>query len=216
MNLIEAEKVVNKYGSVLASAPIPDTASGMSYPISILPFTKEKIKEAIKVYYVECTRIGKLTPEIKSNLKVGYMTLACFISDDKTTGEAILCEQDKLITEFADFINDIKLLTNEVSKQKSKKMSKIVTYKKGAYCQIKLESGERFLISIAQSGIKISKLTVGGLVPTKTIWESNNTHEMVKLFADTNDPDRDLLDAIVAQLITCKTVIEVNRKLELN
>lgn len=53
-------------------------------------------------------------------------------------------------------------------------MSKIISYKSGSnakYCQIKLNDGNRVLISIAQVGIKISKLKWGGLIPSETIFE---------------------------------------------
>lgn len=48
-------------------------------------------------------------------------------------------------------------------------MAEIITYKPGAYCQLKLTSRERVLISCAQTGINIMKLGLGGLIPTKTI-----------------------------------------------
>jgi len=83
------------------------------------------------------------------------------------------------------------------------------------YCQIKLESNERILISIAQPGVKILKLNFGGLIPTQTIWESNDVPKMVKLFADENQPEKPLLDAIIAGLIDCKTIVEIKQKLNL-
>jgi hypothetical protein len=96
-------------------------------------------------------------------------------------------------------------------------MGKIVTYKnqgpRGMYCQIKLDSGERILISIAQPGVKIFKFSAGGLIPTKTIWESSDVPKMVELFADLNQPEKPLLDAIVAQLIHCKSLQEIEQRL---
>jgi len=50
-------------------------------------------------------------------------------------------------------------------------MAKIITYKEGAYCQIKFDSGERILISIAQTGIKIIQQKFMGLIPGPIIYE---------------------------------------------
>jgi hypothetical protein len=94
-------------------------------------------------------------------------------------------------------------------------MGKIITYKneerKGIYCQIKLLSGERILISIAQPGAKIYKLSFGGLIPTQTIWESNDVSKMVSLFANVNEPQKPLLDTIIARLIDRKSIAEIRQ-----
>lgn len=54
-------------------------------------------------------------------------------------------------------------------------MGKIVTYKnegaKGVFAQIKLDSGERVLISIAANEIKIFKLKFFRSIPSGTVWE---------------------------------------------
>ena len=81
------------------------------------------------------------------------------------------------------------------------------------YCQIQLDSGERILISIAQTGVKIFKLSFGGLIPTKTIWESDDIDEMINLFVDPNDPVKQPLDAIKDRLIECKSMQEVKQVL---
>jgi hypothetical protein len=57
-------------------------------------------------------------------------------------------------------------------------MSEVVAYRNDKYrcfCQIKFDSGERILISIAsipKPSIKIFKL-IGGFLPIQTIWEFN-------------------------------------------
>ena len=59
-------------------------------------------------------------------------------------------------------------------------MGEVVNYKNTdtqCFCQLKLESGERVLISIAavpKPSIKVSKLLLG-IIPFKTIWEYNPT-----------------------------------------
>ena len=55
-------------------------------------------------------------------------------------------------------------------------MTSVVTYannERQAFCQIKFDTGERVLISIAglpKPSVKIMRLAFGGLFPVKTIW----------------------------------------------
>ena len=81
-------------------------------------------------------------------------------------------------------------------------MSKVVTYansKHLCYCQIKLDSGERVLISIASDpkpSVQLKKLCFFGLWPIQTIWEYDPTmaggyeayvRKMMQMFQDTSD-----------------------------
>ena len=60
-------------------------------------------------------------------------------------------------------------------------MGEVITYANNdhmCFCQIKLQNGERILISIASAptpSIKIVKLGLLGLLPKQTIWEYNPT-----------------------------------------
>ncbi len=76
---------------------------------------------------------------------------------------------------------------------------------------MKLDSSERILVSIAQTGVKISRLGWGGLMPTKTIWESNDVPKMVRLFGNEDQPDRDLLDSIIGKCVEIKSIEELKR-----
>jgi len=66
---------------------------------------------------------------------------------------------------------------------------------------------------MVQSGVKIFKLSFGGLVPIKTVWEGDNIFKMIALFADPNEPDKQPLDAIIDKLINCKSIEEIKQKL---
>jgi hypothetical protein len=61
-------------------------------------------------------------------------------------------------------------------------VSTVVTYRNNerqCFCQIKFDTGERALISIAAAptpSVKVLKLAFGGLIPRQTIWEYNPTH----------------------------------------
>ena len=92
-------------------------------------------------------------------------------------------------------------------------MTTVVTYKPNAYCQLKLDSGERLLISCAQTGIKIVKLGLGGLLPTKTIadWPLSEVRTMMRKFVDPANPLQHPLDAIKSRLMQCSSLQEVEK-----
>lgn len=96
-------------------------------------------------------------------------------------------------------------------------MAKIITYKnegaKGVFCQLKLESGERILISMTQKDTKIFKLGLMGLVPVGTVWESSDIEEMIRIFANPTKPEQQPLEAIIEKLIECKSIEEVKLKI---
>jgi hypothetical protein len=90
-------------------------------------------------------------------------------------------------------------------------MAEVMAYKAGAYCQLKLASRERVLISCAQTGIKIIKLGLGGLIPTKTIadWPVSKLAIAIHTFADETNPSQHPLEAIKNKLMTCSSVQEI-------
>lgn len=105
-------------------------------------------------------------------------------------------------------------------------MSKVVTYANNnyqCYCQLKLDSGERVLISIANiptPTIKVIKLLFG-FIPLQTIWEYNPTmaggydayvQNMIKimlfldpLLSEAKHP----LDALRDRLLLCGSISEI-------
>jgi len=92
-------------------------------------------------------------------------------------------------------------------------MAEIITYKPGAYCQLKLASRERVLISCAQTGIKIMKLGLGGLIRTKTIadWPASQLAAAIHIFADESNPLQQPLEAIKSKLMTCSSIREIEQ-----
>ncbi len=95
-------------------------------------------------------------------------------------------------------------------------MSKVIAYQntdRVCFCQIKFESGERILVSIAnvpQPGIKVIRLLFR-IIPYKTIWEFSAPGEkkaqkkMIEMFSDSNSPRaKHPLDAIIIKLLPCK------------
>lgn len=90
-------------------------------------------------------------------------------------------------------------------------MTEVISYKPGAYCQLKLTSRERVLISCAQTGIKIMKLGLSGLFPTKTIadWPVSKLATAVYIFADETNSSQHPLEAIKNKLMTCSSISEI-------
>lgn len=93
-------------------------------------------------------------------------------------------------------------------------MVEIITYMPGAYCQLKLASGEHILIRCCdQTGIKIMKLSLDGLLPTKTIadWPISRIATAIHSFADENAPSQHPLETIKNKLITCSSIRDVEQ-----
>jgi hypothetical protein len=104
-------------------------------------------------------------------------------------------------------------------------MGKVVTYANNnylCYCQIKLDNGERVLISIATTptpSVKIKKLVFFGLWPIQTIWEYNPTmaggyeHYVRKMMIMFQDPSalepKHPLDILRDRLLPCKSISEI-------
>jgi hypothetical protein len=103
------------------------------------------------------------------------------------------------------------------------KMGSVVTYKNDGsqcFCQIKFESGERVLISIAgrpQPCIKIMRLAFGGMIPRDCIWELDSrklehTGQMaqvvIAMFLKGREQLVHPLDAIRDALLPCRSIQE--------
>ena len=90
-------------------------------------------------------------------------------------------------------------------------MGQKITYQnddKKKFCQIKLDSGERILVSVAQSGVKIYKLLVG-TIPMGTVYNAD-LKTAVDLFMKKEDWGKPvLLDKIVNRIINSKSTKEI-------
>lgn len=102
-------------------------------------------------------------------------------------------------------------------------MGEVVTYSHSestCYCQLKLDSGERILISIAgfpKPSIRVIKLKWGGMLPVGTVWESDNPgREILRLYSDKAlglRSDKDILDLFKDDLLQCGSIDEVRERL---
>lgn len=108
-------------------------------------------------------------------------------------------------------------------------MGTVMTYANNKYqcfCQVKLESGERILISIASAptpSVKIMKLILFGLIPFQTIWEYSPTmaggyeayvRKMIMMFQDplASEPKHPL-DILRDRLLPCRSILDVRTSL---
>ena len=74
--LQHAESIVNAYGAILADMEQVSTA----YPVSLLPHSKEEIKEAIQTLLWE---IEDAEPNVRNGLIQAFVYLEQFIPDNK-------------------------------------------------------------------------------------------------------------------------------------
>jgi hypothetical protein len=108
-------------------------------------------------------------------------------------------------------------------------LGKVVTYannKLQCFSQIKLDNGERVLISIATTqtpSVKVMKLAFLGLWPIQTVWEYNPTmaggydayvRKMIAMFQDPlADEPKHPLDILRDRLLPCRSIAEVRESL---
>lgn len=198
---------------------------------------EQKIQEHLRVGYIELARfIPDEEAEIAS--KGQNLLTSCSLNASKeeileylkhnTTPENSKCIDltikisEKISIEQKTLLEEIRNYREATTKKKPI-LSKIIAYKNDKYrcfCQFKLNSGERILISIAGTptpSIKISKLAFGGLIPTQTIWEYNLTmaggYETYarKTFYMFGNPEsrKHPLDAMIDMLLPCNSIEEV-------
>ena len=96
-------------------------------------------------------------------------------------------------------------------------MSRIITFSdqkpSGTFAQIKLDDGNRILVSFTKTEMAIFQLRFLGLVPGKKIY-SRNISDIIALFAiKPENKDKTLLQAVVDFLLPCTSTQEVLRKL---
>ena len=106
-------------------------------------------------------------------------------------------------------------------------MSKVIAYKnteRHCFCQIKFDSRERILVSVASTpehSIKVFKL-IAGIFPLKTLWEykaaaaaEKDAHKelVAVLSGQAEKKAAHPLDAIITKLLPCRSCDEAARML---
>lgn len=94
-------------------------------------------------------------------------------------------------------------------------MSKVITYKnegvKGVFSQIKLDSGERVLISIAANEIKIFELKFLGTIPGQTLWVYPDLFQLADLLQKNGYSDHPL-DVLVEKVKNLGSIEQLQKE----
>ncbi|ODS32540.1 MAG: hypothetical protein SCARUB_02340 [Candidatus Scalindua rubra] len=96
-------------------------------------------------------------------------------------------------------------------------MSRIIRKKndnRQMFCNIELDSKERILISVAQTGLKIFKMRFG-TIPVKTVVDMS-LEEMCDHFADPEHYGEPILDFIVDKILPFKSIKEIMETYPIN
>lgn len=198
MNPVTAEKIVNEYGKVLEQTShlvfgAPESLlpykkeiikEAIKVTLDILEPEEQEIREHLRVGYME---LARFIPDEEAEIASIGQNLLTSCSPNASKEEILEYLKHTTIPEASKYIDlaieiskkistEQKALLEEIrdyseSTKEKQSLSKIITYKNDKYrcfCQIKLNSGERILISIAGTptpSIKVSKLALGGLYP---------------------------------------------------
>ena len=65
------------------------------------------------------------------------------------------------------------------------------------------------MISVAQSGVKVSKMKWAGMIPAATLWASGTIAEVGEKFFDEEKPFQRPLASIIDKLIDCRSAAHV-------
>jgi hypothetical protein len=92
-------------------------------------------------------------------------------------------------------------------------MTKVVSNKRGSYCHLKLDDGGRILVEVTPSGLKISKLRLHGVIPTKPLCDldSQGARSATKLLTGGDLPIIHLLETIKHKFLDCRSLEEAKR-----
>jgi hypothetical protein len=93
------------------------------------------------------------------------------------------------------------------------RITEVITYRRNAYFNLKMASGERVLVSIAKTGFKIIQMKFGGIIPARTIvdWPVAEVDAAFELFEVESTPTQHLLDAIMIKLLTCTSIKDIEQ-----
>lgn len=81
-----------------------------------------------------------------------------------------------------------------------------------AWARLRLESGERVLLSLSPNGLVIFKVILRGALPIWRVW-SCSSDEIDERFGPDARPDEECIDTLVRAVVDCVSVAEMRFKL---
>ncbi|MGR3175216.1 MAG: hypothetical protein ACUZ8N_11560 [Candidatus Scalindua sp.] len=120
MDIEKAIKIVKEYGRILREQPIKNVQGRL---MSLLPYDKDTIKEAIKV---ELMYAGTAEPQDKKmirTLKLAFLQLASFLPDEKVVPEFDIddaLDSDDVCHNYYKYLDGSEKVSNHILEQTSK------------------------------------------------------------------------------------------------
>jgi len=81
------------------------------------------------------------------------------------------------------------------------------------FANLKLDNGERVMISVAQTGVRISKMKWAGMIPAATLWETKSLTEVYEKFFNAHKPTQTPLESIIDKITDCRSCVEIIARL---
>ena len=119
MDLEKAIEIVKEYGRVLREQPIKNVHGRL---MSLLPYDKDTIKEAIKVELMYAGTAEPRDEKIFSTLQLSFVQLASFLPDDEVVSEFDVeeaLESDDVCHDYFKYLDRSEKVSNHILEQTS-------------------------------------------------------------------------------------------------
>lgn len=119
MDIENAIKVVKAYGNILKEQPIRNVQGRL---LSLLPYDKDTIKEAIKVELMYTGTAEPRDEKMFRTLQLGFLQLASFLPDDEvvpTFEVEVALESDDVCHNYFKYLDRSEKVSNHILEQTS-------------------------------------------------------------------------------------------------
>ena len=128
MNLENAIKIVKEYGNILREQPIKNVQGRL---MSLLPYDKDTIKEAIKVELMYAGTAEPRDEKMFRTLQLSFLQLASFLPDDEVVPEFDVEEalgSDDVCHNYFKYLDRSEKVSNHILEQTSVLVSELEKY----------------------------------------------------------------------------------------
>ena len=119
MDIEKAIKIVKKYGRILKEKPIKNVQGRF---MSLLPYDKDTIKEAIKVELMYAGTAEPRDEKMFRTLKLAFLQLASFLPDEKVVPEFDIddaLDSDDVCHNYYKYLDGSEKVSNHILEQTS-------------------------------------------------------------------------------------------------